>query len=86
MEPSRPGTGELVAGAGGFLLLLVMFLPWFGIDASFVLPNSDRTITIAERSLNAWQSFAAIDLLLAATGSLALSLVAARRAFALRCR
>ena len=66
-----------MAGAGGFLLLLVMFLPWFGIDASFVLPNSDRTITIAERSLNAWQSFAAIDLLLAATGGLALSLVAA---------
>ena len=77
MEPSRPGTGELMAGAGGFLLLLVMFLPWFGIDASFVLPNSDRTITIAERSLNAWQSFAAIDLLLAATGGLALSLIAA---------
>ena len=77
MEPSRPGTGELMAGAGGLLLLLVMFLPWFGIDASFVLPNSDETITVAQRSLNAWQSFAAIDLLLAGTAVLALALVAA---------
>lgn len=81
MNASRVGTGELVAGAGGLLLALAMFLPWFGVDASVRLPGADAPVTVDHRSLNAWQSFGGIDLVLAATAVLALALpVVPRRA------
>lgn len=55
--------GERIAGAGGIVLLLALFLPWYGTkhivtETGFALPARDVTI-------NAWQSFEAIDVVLA---------------------
>src|SRR5829696_8990221 len=75
MMSRQPGPGELAAGAGGLLLLLAMLLPWFGMDASFVLPGSDEAVTVDDRSLSAWQAFGWVDLVLAMTAALAIGLV-----------
>ena len=42
MASRRPGPGELLAGASGVLLLLAMFLPWFGLDGGCGCPDTGR--------------------------------------------
>jgi hypothetical protein len=76
MASRRPGPGELLAGASGLLLLLAMFLPWFGVDASLTLPGAADPITVEGRGLDAWETFGAIDMVLAASAVLALTLAA----------
>ncbi len=44
MTSRRPGPGELLAGASGVLLLLVMFLPWFGLDGRARVPGTGQVI------------------------------------------
>lgn len=61
--PRRLDAGSLVAAAGAVLLLVSLFLDWYG--------DGDATIS-------GWRVFEAIDLLLAAVALLALSTVAAR--------
>ena len=46
MASRRPGPGELLAGASGLLLVLVMFLPWFGLDARVRLPGTGDVIKV----------------------------------------
>ena len=64
MASRRPGPGELLAGASGLLLVLVMFLPWFGLDARVRLPGTGEVITVDGGNLNAWEAFGAIDIVL----------------------
>jgi hypothetical protein len=75
MASRRPGPGELLAGASGFVLLLAMFLPWFGADSSARLPDSAIVVNFSTNA-SAWEAFAGIDLVLAATALLALALLA----------
>lgn len=53
-------------GIGGLAVLVVMFFDWYGVDAE-VLAASD------EAELNAWQSFAVNDVILAIAALMALT-------------
>ena len=57
MDTSRISFGEMIAGAGGLVLLISLFLSWYGIEVEGV-PG------IEGANLNAWESFGFIDLLL----------------------
>ena len=72
-----------MAGAGGVLLLLAMLLPWFGLDASLVVPGTDRRVTVSGAGLDAWESFGLVDLLLAGTAALAITMLVAAAASSL---
>lgn len=58
MGRGRLGVGEVVAGVGGLALLLSTFLPWYGSDA---LDGADIAVAT---ELDAWQSFALLDVVL----------------------
>ncbi len=79
MASRRPGPGELLAGASGLLLVLVMFLPWFGLDARVRLPGTGDVITVDGGNLNAWEAFGAIDIVLVVAALLAIALVVVGR-------
>ena len=55
-------TGEIVAGASAVLLLIVMFLDWYEINAFESFAPLSGAI---DAGVNAWQAFGMIDLLLA---------------------
>jgi hypothetical protein len=73
MASRRPGPGELLVGASGLLLLLAMFLPWFGLDGRVRVPNLG-VISIGAQNQNAWDAFGAIDVVLAVAAALAIAL------------
>lgn len=67
MDFSKLRLGELVAGAAGVLLLIVMFLPWYGVAGlggglSQALGSSGFDTT-----LSAWESLSVLRLLLLLT-------------------
>jgi hypothetical protein len=71
MGRSPLGRARLVATLGGIVLLIVMFLPWFGLGG----PGIDQAQQVAEQSgtgeadvpsANAFEAFDFIDLLLVA--------------------
>jgi hypothetical protein len=74
MAPRRPGPGELLAGASGLLLLGSMFLPWFGLNGRARVPGVG-VIEIGAGNLNAWEAFAAIDIVLAVAAALAIAVL-----------
>jgi hypothetical protein len=61
MDADRLRTGEAIAGTSAVVLFIVMFLPWFGVDAEAI------GISEASISFNAWESFDFIDLVLLVT-------------------
>jgi hypothetical protein len=75
MRAQRPGTGELVAGAGGLVLLLAMFLPWFGLNGRARVPGSGEVITVGRGNIDAWEAFSGIDVLLLLVAGLAIALL-----------
>ena len=76
MVSRRPGPGELLAGASGLLLLIAMFVPWFGLDGRARVPGSGQVISVTGDNVNAWQAFGAIDLVLALAALLAIAVFA----------
>lgn len=62
----RVGRGAAIAGVSGLVLLVALFLPWYGVDA----PGVDR-------SADAWQTLKLIDLVLLVVALLAVGWVAA---------
>src|SRR5918997_7043037 len=74
MASRRLGPGELLAGASGLSLLLALFLPWFGLDGRVRVPGSGEAITVEGRSLDAWEAFGAIDIVLALVAIVAIAL------------
>jgi hypothetical protein len=75
MRAQRPGPGELVAGAGGLVLLLAMFLPWFGLNGRARVPGSGEVITVGRGNIDAWEAFSGIDVLLLLVAALAIALL-----------
>ena len=74
MEMSRLRHGELIAGAAGVVLLVVMYLDWYAV------------VGFGEVSANAWQAFSVTDLILALTAIAGIAmavLTASRRSPAL---
>jgi hypothetical protein len=62
---------EPVAGLGGLLLLVSLFLPWY--SGTPVIAQSDVTLIGVEQTRTAWQAFAVIDVLLALFALLAIA-------------
>ena len=83
MELSRLRQGELVAGLGGVVLLVVMFLDWYAAGGQTEFQGQDIEISLG---FNAWQAFSITDLILALTAVAGVGLAvltAARRSPAL---
>jgi ABC-type multidrug transport system fused ATPase/permease subunit len=59
---SKVRVGEMVAAAGGVLLLVVMFLPWYGVRGR-------------EETLTAWAAFSVVDIVLALAAVLGILLL-----------
>jgi hypothetical protein len=51
----RLGTGDLVAAAGGLLLFISMFLPWFSVDAA--PPESENLCGVGVDSCSGFDTF-----------------------------
>jgi hypothetical protein len=75
MAPRRPGPGELLAGASGALLLLAMFLPWFGLNGRARVPGTGEVISVGRDNLSAWEAFGGIDIVLALAAALAIAVL-----------
>jgi hypothetical protein len=73
VDMSRLSQGELIAGGSGLALLVVMFLPWYGVDVSVAGFSSSE-------SANAWEVFSGIDILLFLVAAVAVGAAGARLA------
>lgn len=71
MNTSRLGTGEMIAVVAGVVLLIALFLPWYGAEAQF------GGVSVSE-SANAWQTLSFIDLLLFVIAAVAIGVSVAR--------
>ncbi|MBN1528583.1 MAG: hypothetical protein JW895_05950 [Thermoleophilaceae bacterium] len=76
MDTSRLTQGELIAGGSGLALLVVMFLPWYGVDVNVAGFS-------ASESGNAWEVFSTIDVLLFLVAVAAVGAAVAKAAGAL---
>ncbi|MBA2521968.1 MAG: hypothetical protein H0V25_01435 [Solirubrobacterales bacterium] len=66
MDTNRLNQGEMIAAVSALVLLVVMFISWFGID----IPDEAVGLVSAagiDTSANAWQSFSFIDIVLFVT-------------------
>ncbi len=81
MDVNRVRQGELIAGAAAVALLIIMFLPWFGIGgaAGDALQQAQDLGFAPEidTSANAWESFDFIDIVLFITVVVAVAFAAA---------
>lgn len=73
MDTSRISFGEMVAAASGLILLVVMFLPWYQVEAGMA----------GSTSSNAWEIFSFVDLLLLLIVLAAVGVAVARAAGAM---
>jgi hypothetical protein len=84
MDADRLRTGELIAGVSAVALLIIMFLPWFGLGgAAGEALEQAQDLGLApeiDTSANAWQSFDFIDLVLLVTIVVAAGLAVATMA------
>lgn len=66
--------GDLVAGAGGVALLVSLWLPWYAVNLPLPSPSGVALYASSLPEQSAWQSFAIIDVLLAAFALLTVAL------------
>ena len=71
MDTSRLTTGDIIAGVGGIVLLISLFLPWYG--ASVEVAGFS-----ASESGSGWEALGFIDILLFVIALVAIAVVAAR--------
>jgi hypothetical protein len=76
MRLDRMRGGDLLAGVGGAVLLVAMFLPWFGKVSPFCTPLPGHA---CGHNVDAWEAFGFTDVVLfaAALGGLAVAAIAA---------
>jgi hypothetical protein len=75
---SRLRPADLVAGAGGLVLLVSLFLPWYGVSIQTPRRPGSGPIAayvIGRPHATAWQAFSVTDVLLALAALLAIGLV-----------
>jgi hypothetical protein len=75
LDLSRLQRGELIAAAGGLLLIISLFLPWFGVDVKPGGGGVQEHICGNDTSCTAWQTFNILDFLLVAAGAAPLILI-----------
>src|SRR4051794_21950108 len=66
---------EPIAGLGGVLLLVALFLPWYAPNLPTALDGATlqlKPFTLVAESVTAWQAFTVIDVLLAVLAVLAI--------------
>ena len=73
MDTSKLTTGDIVAGVGGIVLLISLFLPWYGVSV-------DVAGFSASESGSGWEALGFIDILLFLISVVAIAVVAARAA------
>lgn len=61
MDLRRLRAGEWIVGVSGLVLLVALFLPWYGIAEGIVLGPPDRL----DARASAWDAFTVLDVLLA---------------------
>jgi hypothetical protein len=66
VDLARLRFGDWVMGLGGLAVLVVMFFDWYGLDADILFASEDT-------ELNAWQSFAVNDVILALAAVMAIT-------------
>jgi hypothetical protein len=71
VDTSRLGTGELIAGASGVVLLIALFLPWYGVDLEVAGASIGGDV-------NAWEAMGFIDILLFLVALFAIAVPVAR--------
>jgi hypothetical protein len=76
MDTSRLTTGDLIAGVGGVVLLISLFLPWYGVSVDIA------DVSVSE-SASGWEVLGFIDILLFLISVSAIAIVAAKAAGAL---
>jgi hypothetical protein len=76
MDTSRPTTGDMIAGVGGVVLLISLFLPWYGVSV-------DIAGFSASESGSGWEVLGFIDILLFLISVAAIAIVVAKAAGAL---
>lgn len=72
MDFARVSFGETIAAVSGFLLILFMFLPWFGVDLGFQTVNA-----------NFWEVSGFLDIVLFLVGVVAIGAAVAQAAGAM---
>jgi hypothetical protein len=73
VDLSRLSRGELIAGASGLVLLVALFLPWYGVDVNVAGFS-------ASESGSAWEVFSGIDIVLFLVALVAVGAPIARQA------
>lgn len=76
MDTSRLTTGDMIAGGGGVVLLISLFLPWYGVSV-------DVAGFSASESGSGWEVLGFIDILLFLISVAAIAVVVAKAAGAL---
>ncbi len=71
MDTSRLTTGDIIAGVGGIVLLISLFLPWYGASV-------EAAGFSASESGSGWEAMSFIDILLFVIALVAIAVVAAR--------
>jgi len=71
MDTSKLSVGDQVAAVSGIVLLIVMFLPWYGVDVNVAGFS-------ASESVNAWEAMSFIDILLFIVAVVAIGVPVAR--------
>jgi hypothetical protein len=75
VDTSKLSLGDQIAAASGIALLVVMFLPWYGVDVSSSVAGVSAS---ASDSANAWEVFSSIDILLFLIAAVAIGVPVAR--------
>ncbi|MGH2840444.1 MAG: hypothetical protein ACRDKY_06425 [Solirubrobacteraceae bacterium] len=78
MDPSQASLGEKIAGGSALVLLIALFLPWYGIK----IEGLGASVSLDETG-NAWELLSFVDILLFLAAAAAIALIAARLAGAL---
>ena len=73
MDTSKLSLGEKIAAVSGIVLLIVLFLPWYGVDVSTPIANVS-----ASNSVSAWKAFDFVDILLFLIALVAIAVPVAR--------
>jgi hypothetical protein len=66
VDLGRLRLGEVIAGAAGIALLVVMFLPWYGPNAQLGMAAASAGHRL-DHAFSAWEAFGILDILLLAT-------------------
>ena len=74
MDTSRVSLGEMIAAAGGLVLLVSMFLPWFGGERT-----GSGGVLVAVPTTTGWEAFSGVfDILIVVLAAVPIGVAAAR--------